>query len=374
MIRLLYAMGGLLGRGGTEAVVFNYLRYADKSRYAIDFLIPGEDPGDELTRSLRSDGHELFFVPPRGRDPAGFSRGVKALLESKDYDIVHSHMDASGGPVLAAAKRAGVPVRIAHSHSTGSFIPQTDLLRREAHKAVLKESVFELRRCANVFAACSQEAGEWLFGKKPFSVVPNGVELEKFAFDPAARSQLRSELGLEDKVILICVGRLSPEKNQTFLVDVMRLLDEKYVLLLVGDGSQRAELEEKTRELPGGGKTGEPPRVIFAGARPDVPRFLSAADVFVMPSVFEGLGIALIEAQANGLPCLASPGVPAEAVVADGAKRLGTLDAELWAQEIVRASAVPGRAPAPPGLERFDAKKSAAKMFDIYERALKENQ
>ncbi|MCR5040605.1 MAG: glycosyltransferase, partial [Clostridia bacterium] len=116
------------------------------------------------------------------------------------------------------------------------------------------------------------------------------------------------------------------------------------------------------------------PRVIFAGARPDVPRFLSAADVFVMPSVFEGLGIALIEAQANGLPCLASPGVPAEAVVAEAAKRLGTFDAELWAQEIVRASAGPGRAPALPGIERFDAEKCAAKMFDIYERALKENQ
>ena len=307
-VRVLHVMGKM-GAGGVEAFVMNHYRRIDRGRVQFDFMIDDDStvvPRDEI----EALGGRIAFVPDYKRLSA-YLPSVQALLREWRPRIVHAHLNALSVIPLLGAKRAGVPVRIAHSHSTAA----PGELVKNAAKAVLRP----LSKTAPThFAACSKHAAAWLFGERlvrqeRVRIVRNAIDLPRFAPDLAVRHRLRTELDIaDDSHVVGCVGRLSAQKNQLFLLDVFSRLLTTYpsaVLVLVGDGDLRGAVETKVARLGIAGS------VRLLGVRADVADLYQVMDVLAMPSTYEGLGMVAIEAEASGLSVVASDRVPTEADV-----------------------------------------------------------
>lgn len=230
-----------------------------------------------------------------------------------------------------------------------------------------------IKRYATDLFACGEEAGRWMFGTDDFKVIRNCIDVDAYAFDRVVREDARRELGISaDAPVVGHVGRFDAVKNHSFLLDVFaELLKEmpNAVLLLAGDGSLRPEMEDKARKLGIGGS------VKFLGIRSDVPRLMQAMDCFVMPSLYEGLPMVLVEAQATGLPCLISDGIPRDCDIANGSVERESLDSgtEDWAGRI-GAMLAGGRdrtvgAPAV-RMAGFNSRETSASLRDFYLAAI----
>jgi glycosyltransferase EpsF len=319
---------GRVVKGGVEAVMFNYYRAIDREMVQFDFIVD-EDSPYEIPEDIQALGCKVFKIPPYKRLPT-YIRALEKVFKENRYEVVHSHMNTLSVFTLYAAKRAGVPVRIAHSHSTAG--------RGETARNIMK---YTLRPFSRVFPthlfACSEYAGRWLFGNKVFdsgrvTVIRNAIDTSKFRFNPVTRERVRRELGIEDKFVVGHVGRFMPQKNHTFLLDIFAEVhrrDPDSVLLLIGDGELKHSMEEKTKRL------GLASSVIFLGARDDVHELYQAMDVFVLPSLYEGLGMVAVEAQTSGLPCALSNRVPEEAKVIDDVEFLPIDNISMWADAIL---------------------------------------
>lgn len=327
-IRVAQVMGYMNG-GGVEQVVMNYYRYIDRARVQFDFIVCDGSkriPEDEV---LTLGGH--IYQVPSYSDVLGFHRVLVNLFQKGYWHIVHSHMNALSVFPLHAAMCAGIPVRIAHSHSTAG--------RGEPVKNVVKTV---LRCLSNVYPtyrmACSRHAGEWLFGRRAeFELVPNAIELEKFAFNQGAREALRAELNIASTAFVVGhIGRFMEQKNHHFLIEVFSGLIDRHpesVLVLIGDGPLRGEIENRAREL------GIFDSVRFLGQRDDVAALYSTFDVFCLPSLYEGLGMVAIEAQASGLRVIASTNVPQEADVTGSVRFLPLGSRVSWEKALAEGAA-----------------------------------
>ena len=326
-VRIAQIMGKMVN-GGVDAVIMNYYRNIDRSKVQFDFVVDSDSkfiPRDEI----ESLGGRIYIVPPYQKIGKYISALVKLFKQNK-YQIVHSNINTLSVFPLFAAKKAGVPVRIAHNHSTAA--------KGETKKNILK---YILRPFSKVFAthyvACSEYAGEWLFGKKAMesgkvTIFNNAIDLNKFKFDEKVRSEVRKELGIEDKFVIGHVGRLCFQKNQEFLIDIFEEVhrrDPNSVLLLIGDGEDREKIERKIKNLSGGG-------VILLGNRTDVDRMYQAMDVFIFPSKYEGLGNVVVEAQVCGVPVIVSDNVPEVVRISDGVVFLSlSADIKIWAEKAI---------------------------------------
>lgn len=349
-IRVAQIVGKMVG-GGVESVVMNYYRHIDRNKVQFDFLVDEDStrvPEEEIT----SLGGRVFRIPPY-QHPIRYRRELIRLMREQQWPIVHSNINTLSVFPLSAAKKAGVPVRIAHSHST--------MGKGEFAKNVMK---LALRPFANVYPtvrfACGHYAGEWLFGKNhDFTVIPNAIELDKFRFDPTARQETRKELGITDDTFLIGhVGRFMPQKNQAFLIDVLAdLLPNRpnTMLAFVGDGPDRADVQQHAEEL------GVSDHVLFLGQRSDVNRLYQAFDVFCLPSLYEGLCLVGVEAQRAGLPCLFSDAITREVDVTGTSKFMPIDSHEEWSSSI--SVLEPGT--------RIDSSDKAFSDYDISENAQK---
>ena len=321
MIRVAQVMGYMDG-GGVEQVVMNYYRHIDRSRVQFDFIVC-EGSGMVPREEIEGLGGRVFMVPGYKRLPSYMAELERLFCEER-WLLVHSHVNALSVFPLRAAKRAGVPVRIAHSHSTSG--------KGEHAKNVMKAV---LKRFSNVYPthrmACSQYAGEWLFGRDAdFEILYNAIDLSRFFFNAETRTQTRADLGIaDDQFVIGHVGRFMPQKNHRFLIDAFALAASHrsdLVLVLVGSGEAEAIAESWAAEC------GASDRVMFLGQRDDVDRLYQAFDVFALPSLYEGLGIVGVEAQAAGLPCLLSDRITREVDVT-GTVRFLPIDApEVWAE------------------------------------------
>lgn len=347
--RILHVLGAF-NRGGIETWLLHVLRGIDRERFRLDFLVHAAEPG-VLDAEVRGVGGTLLTCPFPA-PPWTYARRLRRLLyEQGPYDGVHSHVHHFSGFVLRVAHQAGIPMRIAHSHTTevgptsragqecrepcGTHQPRTGLLRR-GYLALMKHW---LSRHATVRLAASRLAHEALYGplngtSSQHRLLYCGIDLAPFA-EKADSSRVRAEFGLPpDAFVLGHVGRFVSFKNHTHLVavaaEVRRSVPNTY-LLLVGDGKLRPAIENEAV------RRGIRDRVLFAGGRGDVARLLRAMDVFVFPSQFEGLGLAAVEAQAAGLPCILSEGVPEEAtVVAPLVRRVAlSQSAAEWAEAVL---------------------------------------
>ena len=302
MIRVAQVMGYMDG-GGVEQVVMNYYRHIDRSRVQFDFLVC-EGSGMVPREEIESMGGRVLMVPPYKELPR-YMRETERLFREESWPIVHSHVNALSVFPLRAAKRAGVPVRIAHSHSTAG--------KGETAKNAVKSV---LKRFTNVYPthrmACSRYAGEWLFGKgADFEVVYNAIDLSLFRPREEVRASIRGELGVSDGTFVLGhIGRVVPQKNQKRLLSIFRALldiEPDSLLVLVGDGPLMGQLKVEAERLGIMGRTR------FLGQRQDTFRLYQAFDAFCLPSVYEGLPVVGIECQASGTPILASTEVSSEA-------------------------------------------------------------
>lgn len=309
-IRILHALGSL-DPGGVETWLLNVLRHIDRERFQFDFCTFGSQPGLHAPEAEKLGSRILRC--PKGANPWEFRSRFRRILREGQYDVVHSHVHFFSGGILRWANAEGVPVRIAHSHTTQDDSPNT--LARRCYRWLMRSWI---DRYATHGLAASQLAAAHLFGEdwrrdRRFQVVHCGIDLRPFE-EPFAPEEVRAELGIPaDATVVGHVGRFVPAKNHRFLLEIAREIATKRPdihFLLVGDGPLRAEIEARAAAMGFNGN------MHFAGTRSDVPRLMRGGmDVFVFPSLWEGLPVTLIEAQAAGLPCVVSDKVTDEASV-----------------------------------------------------------
>ena len=327
-IKVLFIYGDTLRSGGIERFMMNCFRFSDREKVHIDFLLQGNEKA-VYEEEILSAGAKIYRVPKPSRSPIGYRRAVKRVLREGGYKVIHTHCDAMNARVLWLAIMCGVPVRIAHSHNT------KHILRGKG-----KYLFYELsRKLVGALAtdrwACSEAAGQWLFGSYPFKQIPNAQELDKFLFDEAKRTEVRKKFGIPDTAtVLGHVGKFDYQKNHSFLVDVLKKLcvrsDRDYRLLLVGDGTLRETVERELSE------SGLSEKASLTGWVNDPETYYSAMDLYVMPSRFEGCCFAVEEAEANGLFCIASDMSPGDANVEGRVQNL-PLDVDTWVGAILSA-------------------------------------
>jgi glycosyltransferase involved in cell wall biosynthesis len=329
-IRILHVVVNM-NRGGAETLIMNLYRNIDRSKLQFDFLTCKEGVFDTEIIEMGGLIHRIPYVTD-----VGHSKYIKALddffTSHLEYQIVHSHMDKMSGFVLRSAKKAGIPVRIAHSHSTKN----EGGLAAKVYKWYAGRCILHY---ATHFLACSTSAAQWLFVKKNDKaiILKNGIECEHFSFSSEVRSRVREELKLnQDDFVVGHVGRFCHPKNHSFLLEIFAEFEKVYsdsVLILAGDGPLRSDIEKKVENLNLGN------RVKFLGVRSDINRLLQAFDVFVFPSIYEGAPVTLIEAQGSGLPCVISDVITTE--VDMGIQLIeytSLLDLKLWVEKIKRTA------------------------------------
>ncbi len=319
--------------GGIESFLRNVLNHADISELDID-IVAAEIKESVFTKPLQELGVRFVELSGNQRKLASNYRKFRKLLNERKYDAVHVNaFQALSLYYLYLAQQAGVPVRIAHSHNTAL----RKSLAKELKLFVHRRARIKFTRFSTELWACSKAAAMFLFSpkeleKRGFRFIPNGIDTDRFRFDPGVRLQIRNELHVNDRWVIGSVGRLCEQKNQSFLMDVFAEIKKRRkdsVLLLVGEGSDRHMLEEKAACL----KISD--SVIFYGTSDKVERLLWAMDVFVLPSLFEGLPVSLVEAQAAGLPVVCSDGITDEAYLTEPLKALDlNAGAAAWAGQI----------------------------------------
>lgn len=307
-IRVLHVIPSLARTGGVARFVYTMARNHDESRVHYDFLHHDTHNGkllNELTYEpeLEAMGAKVFYAEKAGLDFGRFVKDVDSFFDRHgcDYDVVHCHMPNAAFCVLRDAKRCGVPVRVLHSHLNNS----SDVFWHRVRNAPL---IALGKRYLTDRLACGEDAGKYLFGSMPFRIIRNGIDLEEYRYRKDVSLELRNILGIPDGAFVIgCVGRVCEQKNYTFAVNVLEKVLEDCPnarLVIVGDGPDKCALEEY---ITGRGLDGS---VMLLGVRDDVNALYSVFDLLLMPSLYEGLPFTGIEAQAAGLPCVYSTGVP----------------------------------------------------------------
>lgn len=326
MIRVLHVVT-YMGRGGLETMLMNYYRHIDRSKVQFDFLVHREFEAD-YDEEIKSLGGRIYhvsrLVPWSGKYKAELSRFFRSHPE---YKIVHVHQDCLSSVALQCAKECGIPVRIAHSHNSNQDKNIKYLFKRYYMRKI-PETATEL-------FACGKAAGDWMFGGKKYRLLPNAIAAEKYIYEEEKAKKIKKDLGLEKNLVIGHIGRFNPQKNHKFLIDIFEKCfekNQKVRLMLIGDGEGRKEIENKVKER------GLQDNVLFMGVRRDVPELLQAMDVFVFPSLYEGLPVTMIEEQAAGVPAVISDRVSEECIITKGLVKVEGLEEtpEQWAEEILK--------------------------------------
>lgn len=328
-IRVLQIMG-IVESGGVEAVIMNYYRHIDKSKVQFDFVMH-KGSNQNYINEVKSKGANVYEVTPYTKNIIKFTYEIYKIIKEGNYKIVHSNMNALSGFPLLAAYIAGVKFRILHNHTTDSIEERLRTLVKRLLRPFAKAF-------ANRYWACSKLAGEWMYGKKfvesgKVTIINNAINLDKFAFNQEKRVELRKKLGLEGKFVVGHVGRFVTVKNHEFLIDVfanVAIKKEKAILLLIGEGPLMGIIQEKVNHL------GLTEKVIFLGTRSNVADLYNVMDVFILPSLYEGLPVVGVEAQANGLPFLCSSSVTKEVGLTSSIRFIDpNISCGEWAKEIM---------------------------------------
>ncbi|SJZ87871.1 glycosyltransferase family 1 protein [Garciella nitratireducens] len=329
-IRVLHVFGRL-DTGGAETMIMNVYRNIDRSKVQFDFIVHTKEKCD-FDGEVKHLGGKIHRIQQYiGRNHFQYKKAWHNFFrQHPEYNIIHGHMRSTAAIYLKIAKQYGLTT-IAHSHSTSSG---------SGFSAIAKNILqYPIRYISDYFFACSENAGKWLFGKQilrsnKFFIVKNTIDSKSFVFNKLVRLKKRKEFNIEDKFVIGHIGRFSYPKNHMFLLDIFKEIhkeNENAILMLVGDGELRQQIERKIIDL------NLLDNVIFTGVRSDVPELLQAMDVFVFPSLYEGLGIVTIEAQAAGVPCIVADTIPKEAYVTDLIKPICLKEsAIIWAENILK--------------------------------------
>lgn len=313
-------------RNGITNVIFNLISALKRNNIEIGYVAIN-NPDKNRRDVLEQMGAKLYVVPRKIYSPLSYVRTLSDI--SKKYDIVHAHGNSATLTLeMTAAKIGGVPVRIAHSHNTSCSMKIIDRLLRPI-----------FYKLCNMRLACSNEAGKWLFRTRNFYVVNNGIDTTKFKFNEARRNQIRNKLNLQNYAVIGHVGNFDNAKNHPFIFEIFKellSLNQNVRLLLLGDGAKREEYSKMVSDL----KLSE--HVLFMGSVDNPYDYMSAMDVILMPSLFEGLPLTLVEEQANGLRCIVSDAITKEVDLSGNVRFLSLqLSGRHWAEYINRELETP---------------------------------
>ena len=324
MIRVLHVVT-YMGRGGLETMLMNYYRKIDRTRIQFDFLVHRDFEADYDQEILKLGG-KIYRVPKLNPFSIRYRKALNLFFKNHpEYQIVHVHQDCMSSIALKAAMKNNVPIRIAHSHNANQDKNIKYLIKRFYMRSISKY--------ATDLFACGKDAGNWMFGNKPFKILNNAIDSNLFRLNVEIRNKIRSEMNIDDKFVVGHVGRFSQQKNHSFLIDIFFEIlkaNQDAILLLIGSGDGESAIKEKVKKL------NIEDKVIFLGVRNDVNMLMQAMDVFVFPSLYEGLPVTLIEAQASGLPIIKSDNVSDQCILTDNVASI-SLDksAHIWAKEIL---------------------------------------
>ena len=331
-IRIAYIIGKMWA-GGVEAVVFNYYRAIDHNKFQFDFYYDADSTVDP-PQDIIDMGARFIKLPPYQQLPI-YIKTLRRYLRNGNYTIVHSHLNTLSVFPLYAAWREHVPVRIAHNHS----VPGGNESKRNALKNILKHFS---RLFANEYCACSEKAGRWLFGDELYddgriTVLKNAIDFTKFKIDNETVCKKRNELKLsKDMFVLAHVGRFTAAKNHEKVISIFRAVKKikpNAVLVLVGDGEEHEKIDRWIDQY------GIRDSVIMTGKVSDPQNYYPLFDVFILPSVFEGVPVTVVEAQISGVPCVISDVVNPDVIISNTCHYLNINEVdEVWAKEVLAVS------------------------------------
>lgn len=365
MIKVLWANGGIMDRGGVAMSMMNYYRHIDKNRIHIDFMVHGKERGafdDEIEKS----GSRIYHITPKHQSYTKNVKEIKEVLSVNKYDIIHSQADTGNAHILKIAKRCGIPVRISHSHNTDLTLSGNTIINRLRIKYNNMQKK-KIRKYATYMCGCSVAAFEWLHGNaRPIHIIHNALEVEKFKYNEIVRQRIRNDYGITNKYVFGCVGRLDYQKNYDFLLEVFAEYKKDYpqaILMIVGNGPLKDALENKIQKMD------LCKNVILVGQVDNPHDYYSAFDVFLMPSLFEGLGIACIEAQINGLPCVLSNHIPQDSKITQSVKFI-ELNAATWLAAMRKTLARNPNAIQEIKASGYNIAEEAKKLEELYENSV----
>lgn len=325
----------ILNRGGAETMVMNYYRHIDRSKVQFDFIVHREERGAYEDEIERLGGRIYRMMPLRPWTIPQYKHQIRQFFDKhSEYRIIHGQCSESGYFIYQEAAKRQIPVIIAHAHS--SHVPfDLKLIFRTWMK-------HKMRPYLTHYFACGKDAAEWLFGKrlaKKAIILPNAIDIQQYVFSPSIRQEIRSQLGVSDNYTLVChVGSFVKPKNHRQIVEIFNAyhkVQPNSKLMLIGEGPLKKEIQRQVSRLDFSDS------VFFMGLREDVNQLLMAADLFLFPSIHEGLPVSLVEAQCSGLPCIISDGVPQEVCITDLVTRLSIYNKiEKWSEAICRQSAI----------------------------------
>lgn len=312
-----------LQTGGITVSMLNYIGNISRNDIEIDVTSTMEYD-KEMINQFKKNGCKIYRLKHRKNQLLGYLKDLYMVLKKNDYDIVHVHGNsATIFFELAVAFAAGVKIRIAHSHNTTCEHKTMDKILRP----------FFYLLCNGRFA-CGEDAGKWLFGKKHFTIIYNGIDINKFQYNEDSRNKIRKKLLVKDDTILLGnIGNLNTQKNQQFLLRIMPYLEnakKEYKLVVIGKGELEQELKKLTKKLK------IEKKVIFTGQIDNVNEYLSALDFMIMPSLYEGFPVTLVEAQVSGLSCLVSDKITKEVMVSDLIERISLNKPEEWGKNVIK--------------------------------------
>lgn len=359
-IRIAQVIGKYVG-GGVESVVMNYYRHIDRNKIQFDFICD-EDSTNIPYEEIEKLGGKVILIPPYQK-AIKYHKELKKVLKAGNYKIVHSHINTLSVFSLFAAKCAGVPVRIAHSHSTTN--------KKEWKKNLVKLALRPFTKLvATNYMACTEHAGRWMFGSKAFDngkvyILNNAIDLDKFKYDEKIRNKIRRELMIaNDTIVIGHIGRFVAQKNHSRLVDIFNEFHKENnnsALMLIGQGPLMEEIKKKVKIL------GLTDNVMFLGQKDNVNEYYNAMDLFLFPSLYEGLGMVVVEAQANDLPCVVSSEVPRIAKISNNIEFVSLNENELkWSAVITKSKNIGRKNSVNNKLSEFDIKFENKKLSDFY--------
>ena len=328
-IRVLHMIASL-NIGGSQSMIMNLYRKIDRNKIQFDFIIDHADE-TEYKDEVESLGGKVYVLPSfHGWNIWEIIKAWNGFFDMhKEYSILHTHSRSYASIYLPIARKHGL-ITISHAHSTSNG---------KGISALIKDVMqYPIRNQSDYMFACSKQAGIWLFGKKAiqrgcFKIIPNAIDAKSFRFDRNKRLEVRKNLGINNEFVVGHVGRMMPPKNHEFLLRCFaefakRIPESK--LLLVGDGDLKSYLQNKAKQL------GITDRTLFVGSRINISDYYQAMDFFVFPSLWEGLGMAIIEAEAAGLPCIVSDTVPESVDIGAGLVQFCTVNSSPydWAKKI----------------------------------------
>ena len=350
----------LFRENGITAVIMNYFRNMDKTDIKVDFVVVN-DINTKFRNEIESNGSTIYQIT-RNKNLFSYMNKLRKLVKKNKYDIVHVHGSSAMMLIdLLPIKLGGAKVRIAHSHNTSCSHMTTHKLFNPLFQKICTHPI-----------ACSNDAGKWLFPNRKFTVLNNGIDVSKYTFNPVIREEYRAKINAGNKKVIGHVGNFIEQKNHTFILDFFAEVlkrDNNYLLLLIGTGYLMDNIKAKAEEL----KIQD--NIVYLGTTFEVSEYMQAMDLFVFPSLFEGLGLVLLEAQATGLQCFASKEVPIEAKMLSQTEFLPIDNKTEWAEKILN-SEVAGRenisAEAINTLceKGYDIKENADKLNEFYKSAL----